>query len=190
MPPFRRPLGRDALPACLGRVNLGDLIGQRPAGICSELTRRGIQVRDDRDAGGPAEAIAAISGGPPIFCCGDTVDVLWVDDACLGHRVIGFAQVQNRRATDYTAAVTTDAIALTAEPASEPPHPLMQIRGMTQRRVELLAARDIRSVDDLAHASDAELQPVFRAQVDAVREQARSLLAREEGEPPATPGAG
>jgi hypothetical protein len=166
-PPYRRPLGHDCPPAGLGRVNLGDLLGQRPEGACLEVLRRHVEVVGIRPLDA-AEALALLDPKhPPIFNCNEAVEILAVEDECLGSRVVGFESGRGRPAT------------------AAPTHPLMRIEGMTPRRIARLADLGITSYDDLARAEISELRRVYPGkkaeQLEAIKGQARTL-ADEEGE--------
>jgi hypothetical protein len=162
-PPYRRPIGHDCPPARTGWVNLGDLVGKRPEGVYLEVRRRGLDVIDlnlvDAD-----EALGRISRKrPPIFGCDEDVDILAVDDECVGWRVVGFASNRTDRRADRVVAEEE----------------MMRVEGMTPRRVDRLDERGIRSVDELAVATAADIRHAFPgttdAKVDAIREQAASL---------------
>ncbi len=173
-PPYRRFLGHDCPPAALGRVNLGDLIGQRPEGVCLEVIRRGLQLAElvvaSRDARGAFGLLDR--GDPPIFDCNQAVTLLtFDDDECLGPRVVGFQPGSLKRF-----------------PVGRP-HPLLLIKDMTEARIERLADEGITSLDDVAHAPDSVLSRAFPGRkkdfLDAIRAQARELAG---GEGPADEG--
>jgi hypothetical protein len=175
-PPYRRPLGHDCPPARLGRVNLGDLLGQRPEGVCLEVVRRGLEVVPVETLTA-AEALGRLTRKlPPIFKCGQAVRILTVDDECLGPRVVGFGSGQRLLDTSVSVDVVE---AQPAEPAPAPSHPLLRIDEMTPHRVELLAGQNITSLEDLATADRRELRRVFpgrkNVDLDAIKEQARAL---------------
>jgi hypothetical protein len=181
-PPYRRPIGHDCPPAALGRVNLGDLIGKRPEGVCLEVSRRGIGVTDivDVEAG---DALGYLQRAhPPIFGCRHAVHILTVADECLGPRVVGFLPAWDKRLSDTSRLgdVTEETV-----PRPHPEHPLLRIEEMTPHRVELLAGDNITSLEDLANAGVRRLRRVFPGtkytDLEDIKKRARKL-ADEDGE--------
>ena len=179
-PPYRRLLGHDCPPAGLGRVNLGDLLGQDPRGVRLEVVRRGIEVVEVNEDLAAAEALDLLSPKrPPIFDSTQAVSILVVNDECLGPRVVGFVSGWRRRLSDTTVSADVVEVPQPAEPAPAPSHPLLRIEGMTPHRVEVLADHNITSLEDLATADRRELRRVFpgrkNVELDAIKERARAL---------------
>lgn len=165
-PPYRRPIGHDCPPAGVGRVNLGDLLGQRPEGAFSDARRRGLDVVAVQWLEADEALFHLDPRRPPIFNCDENVEILAVQDECLGWRVVGFASNRDDRRADTLRA--------TAE--------LLLIDGMTPDRAAVLLNRDIRSLDAVAAAETRELGRAFpdstEAELEAVKEQARTLARK------------
>jgi hypothetical protein len=189
-PPYRRPLGHDCPPAGLGRVNLGDLLGQRPEGVCLEVQRRGVDVVGitSLDEGNPVEELQRL--GPPIVDCDEPVVILTADDECLGTRVVGFRHRRRVRPSEddrpLSRPVPSGEVIEETSIVAPPPSPLLRHSRVTETNLAALEAHGVRTLSGLGRAPNRDLIRVFpgstREELREIKNEAR-ILVRERDVP-------